>query len=292
MEYLIPFLLTAQYAVNDPSTYYMPEYQFKFTKSWERTYENRTIGHGNVVTVLRCQNSSMTSVICAVKNCQLRTYTEVPDGTMKPENPKYVQDMGENNELGRPFEIVFDQNGVKQLVTDPRTTKVTYGSWWEIANRFNVLWVKNLELGESLISKSEITIHGKCFATIKAKKDKLRDYSGKSDGFKIDINNGFQGMQFFYEKTRNTSSCEEKTQVLGSLSNFFVVASLDVAKSRVILSETEFFSMHENKMTYLIMGKTKIVNHHKMNMVLTGIEQAVDKITPVKNPVRKLFTPE
>ncbi|KAH0547231.1 uncharacterized protein LOC123269308 [Cotesia glomerata] len=292
MEYLIPFLLTAQYAVNDLSTYYMPEYQFKFTKSWERTFENGTIGHGNVVTVLRCQNSSMTSIICAVKNCQLRTYTEVPDGTTKPENPKYVQDMGENNELGRPFEIVFDQNGVKQLVTDRRTTEVTHGSWWEIANRFNVLWVKNLELDDHLISKSESTIYGKCLATIKAKEDKLRDYFGKSDGFKIDIEKGFQGMQFLYEKTRDTSSCEERIKVLGSRSNFFVVALLEVAKSRVILSETEFFSMYEDQVTYLLMGKTKIVNHHKMNMVLTGIEQAVDKITPVKNPAIKLFKPE
>ncbi|KAH0546946.1 hypothetical protein KQX54_016314 [Cotesia glomerata] len=76
------------------------------------------------------------------------------------------------------------------------------------------------------------TMHGKCFATIKVNIEKVRDCPEKLDGFKIDIEEGFQGMQFFYEKTRDTSSCRDGKKILENRNNFFVVSLLDASNTQ------------------------------------------------------------
>ncbi|XP_008557737.1 uncharacterized protein LOC103578418 [Microplitis demolitor] len=297
MEYLIPFLLTAQYSINDPNVYYAPEYVFNFTKNWERHYDNSTVGHGNILTILKCQNSSLTSIICFVENSWTQTYIEVPGGTTKPSEPKFVRENCEKNSnrgLCEPFEIVFDKNGVTELVAPNDTDKSIYGSWWEMANQLNVLWITKIDLGGQLVPSLESTIHGKCNATIKASKEKLGieylDKSKKFYRFKIDIDGGFDGMRLIYKKTRDVKTCTRGKKVLMADANSFLIYSLEMAMMRVVVSEYEFSSMFEDEISFILPDMETVINHHKIGLTLTEIGIAGDKIPPVKNPKSNLFT--
>ncbi|XP_046836477.1 uncharacterized protein LOC124432028 [Vespa crabro] len=281
---LLPFFLASRISVDIESLLHGPEYTYRVEiitvkKAGGHPCAGEDVKAFDAVSTLKCRPRVPDTLNCRFEAAKMQIYE---DGLYELAR-ETVEDLWMDDE---PFEIIFDENGIKNLIVTKNMEPWTIDMIRSIVNQLNVgVDIRNKQDG--IFTAIERSFLGKCQTKIELYHGLSYDNRWKDEKFEIIPMNGINKVtsEFFdIEKRRNIDDCEHGVYFFASKSAYTdlprdVTTVIKSSMSRIIISDSNYTSYTTNE--FLVTSKDKTRNftlHEKIKLNLETISAPVNDI--------------
>nr|KAF7394267.1 hypothetical protein H0235_016862 [Vespula pensylvanica] len=233
----------------------------------------------DAVSTLKCRPRVPDTLNCRFEAAKMQIYEEALYELAR----ETVEDLWMDDE---PFEIIFDKNGIKNLIVTKHMKPWIIDMIRSIVNQLNIgVDIRNKQDG--IFTTTERSFLGECPAKIELYHGLSYDNQWKDEKFEIIPMNGINKVtsEFFrIEKRRNINDCEHGVYFFASKSAYTnfprdVTVTIKSSTSRIIISDSNYTSYTVNE--FLVTNKAKTRNftfHEKINLNLETISAPINDI--------------
>ncbi|KAK0162176.1 hypothetical protein PV327_008533 [Microctonus hyperodae] len=294
-EFIIPFLLMARFPVNDISVYHGPQYIFNVSRTYMEELHNKTIIHGQMIATMKCQNSSITNLICKLNDFTARQYIEILSNSninfRERNNFESTLFNCINTQLCDTFEIQFNKSGLQGVIVNKNLLDEEKSYYIILLKALimplNIFYIHQYDRTVGLMRTNENLKYNDINATIKLTKEKLEIADAMSMPFEISNIKGFDGFKYTYKITHNSKKLKKDKAVLGWGFNILSNAQFQPLSfvHRLIISPHHFISMNDEEISLIMPNDKKFLLINKFLINLYAIEPALNSLSPVIDPV-------
>ncbi|XP_043683416.1 uncharacterized protein LOC122636346 [Vespula pensylvanica] len=281
---LLPFFLASRISVDIESLLHGPEYTYRVEiitvkKAGGQPCASTDVKAFDAVSTLKCRPRVPDTLNCRFEAAKMQIYEEALYELAR----ETVEDLWMDDE---PFEIIFDKNGIKNLIVTKHMKPWIIDMIRSIVNQLNIgVDIRNKQDG--IFTTTERSFLGECPAKIELYHGLSYDNQWKDEKFEIIPMNGINKVtsEFFrIEKRRNINDCEHGVYFFASKSAYTnfprdVTVTIKSSTSRIIISDSNYTSYTVNE--FLVTNKAKTRNftfHEKINLNLETISAPINDI--------------
>lgn len=288
------FLSVARFPVNDIGVYHGPQYIFNVSRTYMEELHNKTIIHGQMIATIKCQNSSITNLICKLNDLTAREYVEI----LSNSNVKFREQNSElklfnciNTKLCDTFEIQFNKSELQGVIVNKNLLdKENFHNiilLKALIMPLNIFYINQYDKTVGSIRMNENIKYNNINATIKLTKEILHIADNISMPFEISSIKGFNGFKYTYKITHDLKKFKKDNSILGW--GFCILSNVQFQPlsfvHRLIISPHHFTSMNDEEISLIMPNGKKYLLINKFLINLYTIEPALNSLSPVVDPV-------
>ncbi|KAK0170292.1 hypothetical protein PV328_010870 [Microctonus aethiopoides] len=293
-EFIIPFLLMARFPVNDIGVYHGPQYVFNVSRTYMEELHNKTIIHGQMTATMKCQNSSITNLICKLNDFTAREYVEILSNSnvnFKEQNSESKLFNCINTKLCDTFEIQFNKSELQGVIVNKNLfDKEKFHNiilLKTLIMPLNIFYINQYDKIVGSMRMNENVKYDNINATIKLTKEILKIPDDMLMPFEISSIKGFDGFKYTYKITHDAKKLKKNSPILGW--GFNILSNVQFQPlsfvHRLIISPHQFTSMNDEEISLIMPNGEKFLLINKFLITLHAIEPALNSLSPVIDPV-------